>query len=129
MKFPKDQIGEEELFNEYEILSAIKHPNLMRTIEYKQEGGTPYLVLEYTNTIFLSDYLQALDQSQIINNEMWSRYYFKQIMEGLKALRDINIAHLDVNIDNIFVSICSYEEEKATDKAIIQVKIGNFGNS
>lgn len=130
LKFPVRNLDEEineqiiQLRNEYALLNLVQHPNVVRMIEY--EESNPYLALEYANAKCLISYLSN-DKRHSFNDEMWSRFYFKQVMEGLKAVRDNNVAHLDVKIDNVFMNISLNDEEAATDSPILQIKIGDFG--
>ncbi len=62
-------------------------------------------------------------QKYSYNNEKWTRYLFKQVIEGLKKIHDSFISHLDIKIDNIFVNI-------PTDGSKgIELKIGDLGLS
>lgn len=99
----------------------IDHPNVIRIIEY--EASLKYLALEYANANCLFGYLRA--QSYSKNDEKWSRFYFKQVIEGIKAIHDQNIAHLDIKVDNVFLTVSLNED----DQPILKIKIGNFGMS
>lgn len=122
----REEEGEEQLANEYAIMSIVNHPNVVRMIEY-QPYEDPYLALEFANAGCLGHFANQLQEGTCLNDEKWSRFYFKQVMEGLKAIHESNFAHLDIKVDNIFVNVSLTDEEIIKNKSIVQVKIGDFG--
>lgn len=114
LKFPKGEAGEAELMIEYMILTVVDHPNVIKMMEYQPMGEAPYLALEYANAKCLINYLDNLQQQHSFNNEMWSRFYFKQVMQGLQATRNSNFTHLDVKVDNILMKLSLADDDIAT---------------
>lgn len=86
------------------MLKAISPPhlNIVHLVEYSAES---YLALKYANGKCFINFLTVLGQKHSYNNEKWSRYLFRQVMEGLKAINDKGIAHLDIKIDNVFLHV------------------------
>jgi serine/threonine protein kinase len=70
-----------------------------------------YLALEFALNKTLLDYLMAKPQT----GDQWSRYWFKQILKGLKHINQKDHAHLDIKCENILL-----DHE-------LNVKIGDFG--
>lgn len=104
----------EDVFKEYNIMKRLQsapHPNVVSLIDGYTDDKKIYEVMEYCEggDVF------SIVQKQRRLSETCAKKYFAQILSGLKHLHDNGICHLDLSLENIFVT----EEDFA--------KIGDFG--
>lgn len=107
--------------NEVEKLSTLKHLNVLNVIEPTKQGkiqnsdGTTkdvlYVVLELAKGGELFDYLMETGKF----GEKLSRFYFKQMIEGIEHIHSHNLTHRDLKPENLLFD----------DK--FNVKIADFG--
>jgi serine/threonine protein kinase len=95
-----------------EFLRERPHPNVIRLVEAFADEKNQYLVLEFADKGELYDIVDKVDSGL---PEDQARHYFKGIVEGVKHIHSLNIAHLDLSLENVFVN--------SDDVA----KIGDFG--
>ena len=60
-----------------------------------------YLALKLARASSLLGFITILEGN--IRNERWTRYFFRQIVEGLAFMHSQSIVHLDMKIDNILL--------------------------
>jgi serine/threonine protein kinase len=95
---------------EIQVMSKLKHPNILHLHEYLETGNNYYLVIDYCNSGDLENHLK---KHQFLGEEE-SVYFLMQIMNGFKELHKNQIMHRDFKLANIFLH---------DDKLII----GDFG--
>lgn len=100
--------------NEIDIIKEIMnydHPNIIKCYDVIEHHNIVYIVMEYC---------RGGDLSQLLKNnymkEINIKYYFKQIIDGMKFLHEKNIIHRDIKPKNILIS-----DDKKT------IKICDFG--
>ncbi|OHT00182.1 hypothetical protein TRFO_33212 [Tritrichomonas foetus] len=94
--------------NEYEIMSQISHPNIIKTfgICYGDEISSPSILLEYCPTN-LKKSIKKLTQEEI-------KQIIEEIISGMLHLHEIGIIHRDLKPENILldsenhVKICDF---------------------
>ncbi|KAG7877740.1 hypothetical protein KL925_004864 [Ogataea polymorpha] len=87
-----------KITSEYCIGSTLKHPNIIETIEISYENDRIVQVMEYC------DYdLFALVMSNKMSPEEIN-CCFKQILNGIRYIHSIGLAHRDLKLDNCVVS-------------------------
>ena len=95
-----------------------KHNHLLEYIQYvenfKRDNGQieNHLALKFAYNEQLLDYLN-IHRRRL--DEKWTRYFFRQILEGLIHIRSNNHCHLDLKCENILLDIN------------LNVKISDFG--
>ncbi|MFP4574605.1 MAG: serine/threonine protein kinase [Coleofasciculus sp.] len=77
-------------------LNYCQHPHLVRVLDYFEDKGYPYLVMEYIPGQTLADVLQAgsLPEAEAIN-------YIRQISDAVKVLHQVELLHRDIQPKNI----------------------------
>ena len=106
---------------EIEILSTIKHPNIVHIYEFgfTELKHTPYIVMEYVDGCSLIDLIKekklSLEQKLMI---------FEQLVAGLNAVHQHNIIHRDIKPSNILVT--EQLEVKLTDFGVARTQDSNL---
>lgn len=101
-KLKKIPRGEENVEREIQLVSKLRHQNILRLIEvfYNDEKGKIYMVLEYCCAV-LND---MLEQSPVKKFPTWqAHFYFCQLMEGLEYLQSNRIVHKDIKPGNLLL--------------------------
>ncbi len=100
----------EYLKDEKEIMSAIKHPNIMHLYDVFETEHKVYLVIDYCKSGTMEAYVKKRNGL----GEDDATYFLMQIMNGFKELHKRKVMHRDLKLSTIFLN---------GDRAII----GNFG--
>jgi len=92
--------GLEQFLKEAQALAQFKHNNIVRVLRFMEANGTAYMVMEYEPGQSLGDLLQetggTLEQSRMLQ-------VFIPILNGLQAMHDAGLVHLDIKPDNIYL--------------------------
>ncbi|XP_057651926.1 testis-specific serine/threonine-protein kinase 3-like [Diorhabda carinulata] len=113
----KKQSGKEFLKKflprELEIIKCINHPNIVKVYRIFETPLTVYVFMEYCE---LGDILEYIQNNGPFTEER-TRLLFRQIVEAVHYLHNLNFAHRDIKCDNIFLwNNC-------------MIKLGDFGFS
>lgn len=92
--------GKAALRNEIDILSEIRHDNLMALYGIYESSKTVYIVLEYHKGETLIEFLEK--QKSFGESDL--RRILKPILDALSYLHKLKIMHRDVKPENIIVS-------------------------
>lgn len=94
------QCGLQEFLTEGQSLARFKHPNIVRVLRFIEANGTAYMVMEYEKGESLAQYLKQngpkLDQAALLR-------IFLPIMNGLNAVHEAGMLHLDIKPENIYL--------------------------
>ncbi|MCR4346571.1 MAG: protein kinase [Sulfuricaulis sp.] len=94
------QIGLKNFVKEARALARFKHPNIVRVLRYLEANGTAYMVMEYEEGQSLADYLRRngprLDEQTLLR-------VFIPILNGLTAVHEAEMLHLDIKPENIYL--------------------------
>lgn len=94
------EIGLNRFLSESEILQRFYHVNIVKIFTTFEANGTAYMVMEYEHGKDLGQYMDAVNRplsyTEIIQ-------YFIPILDGLRAVHNQNILHLDIKPDNILI--------------------------
>lgn len=87
-----------KITSEYCIGSTLKHPNVIETIEISFENDRLVQVMEYCDY----DLFAIVMSNKMTENEI--NCCFKQILNGLRYIHSIGLAHRDLKLDNCVIN-------------------------
>lgn len=94
------QHGLKNFVKEARALARFKHPNIVRVLRFLEANGTAYVVMEYEEGQSLADYLKRngprLDEQTLLK-------VFIPILNGLHAVHEAEMLHLDIKPENIYL--------------------------
>lgn len=92
--------GLSEFLKEAQALAKFKHPHIVRVLRFLEANGTAYTIMEYEEGETLSSYLRkhggVLGEPRLLQ-------IFLPILNGLQAVHDAGLLHLDIKPDNIYL--------------------------
>lgn len=94
------QVGLQRFYKEGQILAQFKHPNIIRVMRLLTANGTAYLVMDYEHGETLDSYLKSLGRPL---NYKECEAIFNPLLDGLRAIHERNLLHLDIKPSNIFL--------------------------
>ncbi len=93
--------GLQQFLKEARALARFKHPNIVRVLRYIEGNGTAYMVMEYEEGRSLETFLKKrkgrLDERRLLA-------VFLPILNGLHAVHEAGLLHLDIKPDNIYLT-------------------------
>ena len=90
---------EEAFLHEAQTLARLKHPHILRVLDFGTEGNTPFLVMDYAQSGSLRDLHKK--GSQIAPHLVAS--YIGQVASALHYAHSQRIIHRDIKPDNMLV--------------------------
>lgn len=94
------QTGLKNFVKEARALAQFKHPNIVRVLRFLEANNTAYVVMEYEAGQSLADYLKRngprLDEATLLR-------VFIPILNGLSAVHEAEMLHLDIKPENIYL--------------------------
>lgn len=94
------QNGLKNFVKEARALAKFKHHNIVRVLRFLEANGTAYVVMEYEEGQSLADYLRRngprLDEQTLLR-------VFIPILNGLHAVHEAEMLHLDIKPENIYL--------------------------
>jgi WD40 repeat protein len=94
------QAGLKNFVKEARSLAYFKHPHIVRVLRFLESNGTAYVVMEYEEGQSLADYLKVngprLDEPMALRT-------FIPFLNGLHAVHEAKMLHLDIKPDNIYL--------------------------
>lgn len=85
---------------EFRVAREFRHPNLVQTLDYGQEGQTVFIVMEFVDG---EDLWQRIEQAGRLPEDEAIRLIL-QVAEGLQEAHKHGIIHRDVKPDNILLT-------------------------
>jgi WD40 repeat protein len=94
------RVGLKEFLKEGRALARFKHENIVRVLRFIEANGTAYMVMEYERGKSLAHYLRhdgpCLDEPAMLR-------IFLPILNGLHAVHEASLLHLDIKPENIYL--------------------------
>jgi serine/threonine protein kinase len=87
---------------EAEILSQVRHPNVVKVIDYLEANGTGYMVMEYESGHDLRVHLDQQRPGRPNENEL--RRLLFPLLDGLEVVHSLNYLHRDIKPSNIYIT-------------------------
>jgi serine/threonine protein kinase len=87
---------------EFRAASRLDHPNIVRALDYGDNGNMPYLVMEFVEGKSLGQLLEDKDDHRLPEQEAIK--IIAQVAQGLHRAHKQNLVHRDVKPDNILVT-------------------------
>jgi len=94
------QWGLQQFLKEAQALAQFKHNNIVRVLRFMEANGTAYMVMEYEPGQSLGERLASEDGTL---DETTLLQIFIPILNGLQAMHEAGLVHLDIKPDNIYL--------------------------
>jgi serine/threonine protein kinase len=92
-----------EMFRrEANILSKIKHQNVVRVTDYLEDNQTGYMVMAYEHGFDLQRHLESQKPGRLNENELLN--LLMPLLDGLEAVHHLDYLHRDVKPSNIYIT-------------------------
>ena len=104
LKQLRNDQSKEKAIQEFQILSKLNHPNIIKYFKMFNEDGKIYFVKEYVDNGSLKNIKEAYNSinKPIEVNTLWN--IFMQCMAGLDYLHNNNIIHKNISLNNILMN-------------------------
>ena len=88
------------IFRENEIISQLKHPNIIKVFEIFEDSENYYIIMENCKNGELFDYIVA--HQNLSENE--ASIFFYQLIKGVEYIHSKNIVHRDLKPENLLLT-------------------------
>ncbi len=92
--------GLEQFLKEARALARFKHNHIVRVLRFMEANGTAYMVMEYEEGQSLATFLRT--HGGFLAEPLLLRV-FLPILNGLQAVHEAGLLHLDIKPDNIYL--------------------------
>ncbi|MEN8259033.1 MAG: serine/threonine-protein kinase [Pseudomonadota bacterium] len=92
--------GRTLFIEEAKVLANLKHPNIVKVINFFQANATVYMVMTYDYGKILSKYLREVKRRL---SECFMLTVFPGLLDGIKTIHAHNLLHLDIKPANILI--------------------------
>jgi serine/threonine protein kinase len=86
-------------FAEAKALARLRHPNVVRVLNFFRANGTAYMAMRYERGRTLQQYIEASGQPE----ESWIRAKFALLLNGLREVHSNRLVHLDIKPANVYL--------------------------
>jgi serine/threonine protein kinase len=87
-------------FEEGRALAHLRHPNVVRVLNFFRANGTAYMAMRYESGRTLQQHLKVYGAPL---REEWLRALFVQLLNGLREVHAARLVHLDIKPANIWI--------------------------
>jgi len=106
-----DIVGDEahrRFLREFNILSRIRHPRIVRSHKWGLHAGKPYFSMDFLQGRPLSDLIAGEEELETLRT-VWLLPLIRQIGEGLAYIHEQGVVHRDLKPSNIMISMVEGE--------------------
>lgn len=103
----------QNVLNEIAILSQINSPNVVRLKDSTRTASNFYLALELCNGGDLNTFVRARGGSL---SEQETRIVFRRVVQGMAAIKEQDVVHRDLKLDNIMLHFSELRSNVCADK-------------
>jgi len=98
VRLPLDEVEQEIL-----IMRQVDHPHVVRLMEWYEDAGMIYLVLEALKGGTLKDVVILLQKQQKGLKEAWIRKCLSHVIDGMAYCHSLRLIHKDLKDENIML--------------------------
>ncbi|MCY3764689.1 MAG: sigma 54-interacting transcriptional regulator [Gemmatimonadetes bacterium] len=95
--------AQQRFLREFNILSRIRHPRIVRSHKWGLNAGKPYFSMDYIHGRPLSDLIASAEDRENLGT-FWFNRFLLQIAEGLSYIHNHGLVHRDLKPSNIIIS-------------------------
>jgi len=118
--------------NEINLLSRVRHPNVVRFIGYTCKETRNVIVTELMSKdlrTYLDEKKEASREGQPPLSLFSAINIMLQIADGMKHLHESGVVHRDLKSTNVLVNVVDDEDGSPLSSSLVQVKLTDFGES
>jgi protein phosphatase 1L len=118
--------------NEINLLSRMRHPNVVRFIGYTYSETQYFIVTELMSKdlrTYLDEKKGASPESQPPLSLLSAINIMLQIADGMKHLHENGVVHRDLKSNNVLVNVVDDQDVSPLSSSLVQVKLTDFGVS
>ncbi len=87
-------------FEEAKALARLRHPNVVRVLNFFRANGTAYMAMRYEQGRTLAQHLEG---GSGLPGEVWIRAKFASLLNGLREVHSNRLVHLDIKPGNVYL--------------------------
>ncbi len=118
--------------NEINLLSRVRHPNVVRFIGYTYKETRNVIVTELMSKdlrTYLDEKKEASGERQPPLSLLLAINIMLQIADGMNHLHESGVVHRDLKSNNVLVSVVDDQDGSPLSSSLVQVKLTDFGVS
>ncbi len=118
--------------NEINLLSRVRHPNVVRFIGYTYKETQNVIVTELMSKdlrTYLDEKKEASRERQPPLSLLLAINIMQQIADGMNHLHEIGVVHRDLKSNNVLVNVVDDQDGSPLSSSLVQVKLTDFGVS
>jgi len=118
--------------NEINLLSRVRHPNVVRFIGYTYKETRTVIVTELMSKdlrTYLDEKKEASREGQPPLSLLLAINIMLQIADGMKHLHESGVVHRDLKSTNVLVNVVDDLDGSPLSSSLVQVKLTDFGES
>jgi tRNA A-37 threonylcarbamoyl transferase component Bud32 len=118
--------------NEINLLSRVRHPNVVRFVGYTYKEALDVIVTELMSKdlrTYLDEKKEASRERQPPLSLLLAINIMVQIADGMKHLHESGVVHRDLKSNNVLVKVVDDQDGSPLSSSHLQVKLTDFGVS